>query len=56
MELDTGRIDEAVPALLYLGLHDGARPQGVRQGAMDRLYRRGTSTEPPRRLVRRDAS
>ena len=25
MELDTGTIDEAVLALLYLTLHDGAR-------------------------------
>ena len=25
MEIDTDRIDEAVLALLYLGLHDGCR-------------------------------
>jgi hypothetical protein len=32
MELDTDKINDAVLALLYLGLHDGARPGKVSTG------------------------
>ena len=38
-ELDTDRIDDAVLALLYLGLHGGYRSwKGFDWDAMDRLY------------------
>jgi hypothetical protein len=47
MELDTNKIDEAVLALLYLGLHDGARAwKGFDWDAMDRLHRRGFISDP----------
>ncbi len=42
MELDTERIDEAVLALLYLGLHDGQRVwKSFDWDAMDRLHAKG---------------
>jgi hypothetical protein len=47
MELDTNKIDEAVLALLYLGLHDGARAwKGFDWDAMDRLHQRGLVSDP----------
>src|SRR3954452_25202549 len=47
MEIDTDRIDEAVLALLYLGLHDGARAwKGFDWDAMDRLCQQGYITAP----------
>ncbi len=47
MELDESRIDDAVLALLYLGLHDGARAwKGFDWGAMDRLYEAGMISDP----------
>ena len=47
MELDTKKIDEAVLALLLLGLHDGARAwKGFDWDAMDRLYQQGHITDP----------
>jgi hypothetical protein len=47
MELDTAKIDECVLALLYLGLHDGARAwKGFDWGAMDRLHQQGYITDP----------
>jgi hypothetical protein len=47
MELDTNKIDEAVLALLYLGLHDGARAwKGFDWDAMDRSYEQGYITDP----------
>ncbi len=47
MDLDTNKIDDAVLALLYLGLHDGARAwKGFDWDAMDRLHERGYITEP----------
>ncbi len=47
MELDTTKIDDAVLALLYLGLHDGARAwKGFDWDAMDRLYQQGFITDP----------
>lgn len=47
MELDTNKIDEAVLALLYLGLHDGARAwKGFDWEAMDRLCQQGYITDP----------
>jgi hypothetical protein len=47
MELDTNKIDDAVLALLYLGLHDGARAwKGFDWDAMDRLHEAGFITDP----------
>ena len=47
MELDTSKIDEAVLALLYLGLHDGARAwKGFDWEAMNRLHEQGYITDP----------
>jgi hypothetical protein len=47
MELDTSKIDDAVLALLYLGLHDGARAwKGFDWDAMDRLHRAGLISDP----------
>ena len=47
MELDTSKIDDAILALLYLGLHDGARAwKGFDWDAMDRLHRAGLISEP----------
>jgi uncharacterized protein DUF6429 len=47
MELDTDKIDEAVLALLYLGLHQGARAwKGFDWDAMDRLYERDMICDP----------
>jgi hypothetical protein len=47
MEIDTDRIDEAVLALLYLGLHDGCRTwKGFDWDAMDRLHKKGFISDP----------
>ncbi|HKB35155.1 MAG TPA: DUF6429 family protein [Gemmataceae bacterium] len=47
MDLDTDKIDDAVLALLYLGLHDGARAwKGFDWEAMNRLHERGYITDP----------
>ena len=47
MELDTNKIDDAVLALLYLGLHDGARAwKGFDWDAMNRLHEKGYITDP----------
>jgi hypothetical protein len=47
MELDTAKIDDAVLALLYLGLHDGARAwKGFDWDAMDRLHRAWLISQP----------
>ncbi len=47
MELDTKKIDDAVLALLYLGLHDGARAwKGFDWDAMDRLHQKGYISNP----------
>jgi hypothetical protein len=47
MKLDTNMIDDAVLALLYLGLHNGARAwKGFDWEAMNRLHERGYITEP----------
>lgn len=47
MELDTTKIDAAVLALLYLGLHDGARAwKGFDWHAMNRLHEQGYITDP----------
>jgi hypothetical protein len=47
MELDTDKIDDAVLALLALGLHEGARAwKGFDWEAMDRLHQKGFITDP----------
>jgi hypothetical protein len=47
MALDTDRIDDAVLALLYLGLHDHYRAwKGFDWDAMDRLHREGMIENP----------
>ncbi len=47
MELDWQKVDDATLALLYLGLHDGARAwKGFNWGAMDRLFEEGYITDP----------
>ncbi len=47
MELDTHKIDDAVLALLYLGLHDGVRAwKGFDWAAMDRLHEKGYISDP----------
>jgi hypothetical protein len=46
MELDTNKIDDAVLALLYLGLHNGARAwKGFDWEAMNRLHEQGYITD-----------
>ena len=47
MKIDTDRIDEAVLALLYLGLHDQGRAwKSFDWDAMDRLHRKGLISDP----------
>ena len=47
MELDHAKIDRAVLALLYLGLHDGARAwKGFDWDALNRLHERGFISNP----------
>lgn len=47
MDLDTGKIDNAVLALLYLGRHDGDRAwKGFDWDAMDRLHAAGLISDP----------
>ncbi len=45
--LDTDRIDDAVLALLHLGLHNGYRTwKGFDWDALDRLHRSGMISDP----------
>lgn len=47
MEIDTDRIDDAVLALLLLGLHDGCRVwKGFDWEAMSRLHDKGLISDP----------
>ena len=47
MELDLAKVDDAVLALLLLGLHDGDRAwKGFDWDAMDRLHRAGCISDP----------
>jgi hypothetical protein len=47
MELDTNKIDEAVLALLVLGLHDGDRVwKGFDWESMNRLHEHGYISDP----------
>lgn len=46
-DVDTDGIDDAVLALLYLGLHDGDRAwKGFDWGALDRLHAKGMISRP----------
>ncbi len=46
-EIDPDRVDDAVLALLWLGLHDGWRAwKGFDWDAMDRLHRKGMISDP----------
>ncbi|MGH7795776.1 MAG: DUF6429 family protein [Candidatus Binatia bacterium] len=47
MELDHDKIDRAVLALLYLGLHDGARAwKGFDWDSLNRLHEQGFISNP----------
>ena len=47
MDLDNAKVDDAVLALLYLGLHDGARAwKGFDWEAMNRLHEQGYISDP----------
>jgi hypothetical protein len=47
MDIDTKKIDEAVLALLYLTLHDGARAwKGFDWDSMNRLHQKGLISDP----------
>jgi len=47
MKLDDDKIDRAVLALLYLGLHDGARAwKGFDWDALNRLHEQGFISNP----------
>ncbi len=47
MEIDTERIDEAVLALLLLGLHDAGRVwKSFDWDVMERLHRKGLISDP----------
>lgn len=47
MKLDTEKVDRAVLALLYLGLHDGERTwKGFDWDAMNRLHEKGYISDP----------
>ena len=47
MTLDDDKIDRAVLALLYLGIHDGGRAwKGFDWDAMNRLHEKGFITDP----------
>ena len=51
MKLDTNRIDDAVLALLRLGLHDGDRAwKSFDWDAMNRLHARGLISDPVGRV------
>ena len=47
MEIDTNKVDEAVLALLYLTLHDGARAwKGFDWDTLNRLHAKGFISDP----------
>lgn len=47
MEIDTDRIDDAILALLRLGLHDGCRAwKGFDRDTMNRLHEKGMISDP----------
>jgi hypothetical protein len=51
MELDNDKVDEAVLALLLLGIHDGGRAwKGFDWESMNRLHAKGFISEPCNQL------
>ncbi len=47
MKYDKDKVDEAVLALLFLGLHDECRSwKGMDWGAMERLHEKGMIEDP----------
>lgn len=47
MDIDTEKVDEAILALLYLGLHEGQRAwKGFDWDAMARLHTKGLISDP----------
>ena len=47
MDIDTDRVDDAVLALLLLGLHDGRRAwKSFDWDALDRLHAKGLISDP----------
>lgn len=47
LELDTEKVDQAILALLYLGLHDRSRAwKGFDWEAMGRLHEKGYISDP----------
>jgi len=47
MEIDTDKVDDAVLALLYLTLHDGARAwKGFDWDTLNRLHAKGFISDP----------
>ena len=47
MEIDTEKVDEAVLALLYLTLHEGARAwKGFDWNTLNRLHAKGLISDP----------
>jgi hypothetical protein len=47
MEIDTDKVDEAVLALLYLALHDGARAwKSFDSDTLNRLHAKGFISNP----------
>jgi hypothetical protein len=47
MEIDTEKVDQAVLALLYLTLHDGARAwKGFDWDTLNRLHAKGLISDP----------
>jgi hypothetical protein len=47
VDIDTDKVDDAVLALLFLTLHDGARAwKGHDWDALDRLHRKGLIDNP----------
>ena len=47
MALDTDKVDDAVLALLYLGLHNGYRAwKGFDWAALERLHEKGLISNP----------
>ena len=47
MQIDIDKVDEAVPAVLYLTLHDEYRAwKGIDWDALDRLHQQGLIGDP----------
>ena len=50
MDIDDDKVDRAVLALLYLGLHDGVRAwKGFDWDSMGRLHKKGLISDPVRK-------